>query len=955
MRRRAQLALAALLGLSLAIPGGPARAQREAARGRAAAPTAAGLADPTERELRFLRGLRERGYFDLALEYTQRLLAAPDTPADLKAALDYEVGRGLLEQATETADLERRQTLLEQARQKLDEFTKANPNHPVASEALVQLARLNVERGHTGLLQANEIKTEDDQGKPLPSGRVQRETRLAAARAAFAEARKAYDSAEGRLKAAHEAFPRFIPEDDPRREARGRALEALLDCQLQRGIVDYEDAQTHPPGSKPRNDLLDAAIVRFQDLFNRYRTMPAGLYARMLQGKSLEEKGELGPAMGLYNELMEHPEPALRPLQRKVGYFRIIVIGKRKEHALAVDEAARWLNANPNQRTTEEGLGVQLELARNILAQLEDLPEESRDQAVRTAVERLTEVVRYYSPHKAEALALLRQYQPRVARRANQIPNLTYDDAMTQADNAISAHDWSLAEALLKQAIRRAERTREIDKVNRARYFLAYVYYASGHYYEAVALADHLARRYPQGGLSAKSAEIGIAALTEAYNTFTRFDRASDLDRLVAFCEYAAATWPDDDEGDAARLLLGDIAMGRGQYADAARWLEQVREASPKRLDAQVKAGDAHWRLAQRLRAEDKATEAEVEAKTALDRVAGALQARDAAGAAPTDPSRIANVNALAEIHRASGRPAEAIALIEPIAQALRGGSPSEEVVPLYAASLSILLRSQLAAGQADRAIATMKTLEAVSPSKATLTQLYFELGRSLQSELDALEKARNQAAYRRTQEAYKQFLQTLANSEAGQSYDSLQWAGESMLNLKMPAEAAAVFRRVLDTFGKDAEFQKQPDAANRLLRTRLKLAAALRGQRQFDEARKLVQTLADENPRLLDPLLEKGYLIEEEARAASGSDAARLWEQSLAYWKDLGGRLRAIPQRRAESFEAWYHVAIALRGLGRKDEAISTLKGVLTLTPSVGGPEMKAKYEELLKQLSGS
>jgi uncharacterized MAPEG superfamily protein len=92
--------------------------------------------------------------------------------------------------------------------------------------------------------------------------------------------------------------------------------------------------------------------------------------------------------------------------------------------------------------------------------------------------------------------------------------------------------------------------------------------------------------------------------------------------------------------------------------------------------------------------------------------------------------------------------------------------------------------------------------------------------------------------------------------------------------------------------------------------------------------------------------------LLEAEARAATGAEAGRLWRQSLDHWNDLGTRLRQSPQRRIEAFEAFYHVAIALEGLGKKPEALATLKGVMTLTPSVGNAEMKAKYEALAKRL---
>jgi hypothetical protein len=117
----------------------------------------------------------------------------------------------------------------------------------------------------------------------------------------------------------------------------------MMDAQLQKAIVDYEQGQTYPLGSKERTGLLAKSLAQFEDLYKRYRTQFAGLTARMWQAKCYEERGDLGPAMGIYNELMEHGDPRLKPLQRHVGYFQIVLLGKRKEYPLAVLGATNWL------------------------------------------------------------------------------------------------------------------------------------------------------------------------------------------------------------------------------------------------------------------------------------------------------------------------------------------------------------------------------------------------------------------------------------------------------------------------------------------------------------------------------------------------------------------------------------------------------------------------------------
>ena len=54
-------------------------------------------------EMRFLQGLRERGYNDLALEYLDALRKDPSVSPELKVVLDYEEGRGILDEATRLA------------------------------------------------------------------------------------------------------------------------------------------------------------------------------------------------------------------------------------------------------------------------------------------------------------------------------------------------------------------------------------------------------------------------------------------------------------------------------------------------------------------------------------------------------------------------------------------------------------------------------------------------------------------------------------------------------------------------------------------------------------------------------------------------------------------------------------------------------------------------------------
>ncbi len=883
--------------------------------------------------LKFVEGLRERGYYDLAIEEIGRLRQAPDTPAGLRAVLDFEEARGLVDEAGTLADLARRSALLEQARARLDAFLKAGPDHPRAPAARVQLAGLFYQRGRTAALQA----TEADEGPD-------RQARLVEARAAFAQARDAYQKAEPALQAAFDAFDKFIPEGDPRRDQKERAQIALMEALLQRSVVGYEEAQTFPAGSKERNDLLDQSIEQFKGLYESYRTWMAGFSARMWQGKCYEEKGDLRAAMGIYNELLGHDDPALFGLQRQVAYFKIIVLGKRAEFALAADQAARWLTTSKNDRGSYERLGVEFELAKDLHAQLEDPANKGtaaeREAAQRRIAELLSDVVRYASPFKTEAAALLKRYKARASVSARELAALSYDQAKGQAQEAIAAEDWQGAAALLRAALRRVDPARESDKACEARYLLAYSYYMADRYPEAAVAAEHLARRYPKWESSLQSAELGLSALARSYEDSRSASPEVDLARLVGLADFIAAGWPDTDQADTARLMLGELALKQGRPAAAVAAFEAVREGSTRRLDALAKAGAAHWRLGLALRqqaGDAPSPEADAEAKLARDRIEAAYHGRVEAKAPPTDAGLLETAGDLAELNLAESRPADAVALLDPYVKALGAAAPlSESQIPIYARLLKLILQAHIGAGQTDLAIADMKALEQANTGEA-LTQLFFGLGRLLEQDLEAQKARGDTATVERTRQTYQKFLEALAASQSGQTFESLQWAGEAMLTIDRPKEAAGVFDRVLKDF----------PAHPQIVRTKLKQAAALRRAGDFEAAWAKIDVLIKANPKMLDALMERCQLLEDWAVADK-----RRWATAIAYWRQLALLLGNARTKPPEYYECWYHVASCQARSGQKGDAKRTLKSVMALSSTLGKPATKQQYDDLIRTL---
>jgi cellulose synthase operon protein C len=890
----------------------------------------ASRADEDERTaLPFLQQLKARGLHDQALYYINRLRTDPELSPKLKAILDYEEGRTLIDEASRSNDLVLRQQLLLEAREKLDDFIKKNPQLDQAREALVQMARLLVERGHLAMLVSGEAT---DQAK--------KDAKLNEARTSFTQAHEAYSKAIEPLTAAHKKYPGFIPENDPRRDERDAIYASLLDAMLQQGMCDYELAQTYPQGSSDRARILDAAAKQFDEMYKNYRTQMVGLTAQMMLAKCYEEQGKVGEAIGIYKLLLEHSDARLRNLQRNVGYFYIVALGKRKEYALAADQALHWLETynRRDERRSREGLGVLFERARAIDARWNEISGADRPGWSRQIIDALNQVVRFASPFKNDALALLKKYKPSAAMRAEEIARLTYQDTIARAEEAIAAHEWERAIVLLKVGVRKADPLRDIDKANFARYNLAFCYYMNKQYYESEVVAEHLARRYPQGGLSAKATEIGMQALADAYmnNTYSSVDRLSELERLIELARYTAETWPDRDQGDDARINLGQIYVGRGQYDKAIEILAGVRRRSQRWLEAQTRLGGAHWAKSRSLERTGDANGAKAEAQQALDLLRKSLQARRDAGALPTDPGLAGNVGDLAIVLTETGRPTEAVALLEPVVKV-----QTTQSGPVFSRLMEAALTAYISSNQVDKAIAAMKSLEEAGGA-AGRASLYFRLGKLLEKELDTLRQRKDTAGLARTQQSFRTFLTTLAETKTGQTYDSLQWAAERLMALDANPEAEKLLTRILNEYAKDAQFMQTQNGPARLVRTKVKLAAALRGQGKLDGASSLIEDLITQNKGYVEPLFEKGMLLEAQGK----------WSAALAYWQNLARRLEGTRPRRDPYYEAWYHVASVLSKQKEQTKARQTLLGIMRLTPSVGSPEMKAKYQGLLAQL---
>ncbi|MDP7017881.1 MAG: hypothetical protein QGG36_18900 [Pirellulaceae bacterium] len=252
------------------------------------------VAEEPSRE--FLAGLRERRFFDEALEYLERAANNRRTPVDFQAVIPLERALLLRDQARASKDKRQALKMLADATESTRSFLVKQPAHERVLSAREVFALTLIERAQMSWAVF-------DEEVRAPDSFVE-------------EARDLYDRSERALtiweretRKALTEFPKFVPRSDVKTTQRRNELRtALLQAGLMRGTVAEEAAGTWPDSSKTHTVKLETAVQRYESIYRKYRTRVAGLYARFYQARCLDKLKRRKEATAIFDELLQQPQ-----------------------------------------------------------------------------------------------------------------------------------------------------------------------------------------------------------------------------------------------------------------------------------------------------------------------------------------------------------------------------------------------------------------------------------------------------------------------------------------------------------------------------------------------------------------------------------------------------------------------------------------------------------------------
>jgi len=939
----------------------------------------------------FLRALEDRGYGEATIDYLEQLRAAKRLPKSLVELYDLELSRSYRLAVAEAFNATEADARQAKAQDHLDKFLKEHPEHPEVARAMESWGDLALDRGLARLRQASAVRDQPAKDKLLTAARAD----FVEATPRFADATTRYGEQFARLKKAaagegnrraKSAATMTKKQRDAEQAARNAEM-AWLECRLKLAKLDFYTAEIYADAASPeRKKSLEAAMAAFDAVFQTYRESLVGLHAHLWHGRAADELGQDLLALDVYDEVLasapdgRERDQALEPLFAQAQYYRLKVLLRKEGRDAFLAEADSWLQARRAWRRLDGYQGVLLLVAKENLHHAGELSGEKKNALVKASLATLADVAKVRGEHQQEAIVLRREHGKGSSGPVDPATVKTFDEALALGEAAMETADWPGAAALFTRALEFRSTVKDADRIaetelrlDQARYQLAATDFAAGKFAESLTAARQIVETRPKSPTAPSAASLSVSSALALYARAE--DKPAALAQLETLAADTISRWPDKPEADDSRIALGQACLVRGELAEAIAAFDKVNPRSLRYGIAMHLSGQTRWRMylaaKARTAGEDDRAALDPQRAQVRERLETSLAAqRRGAEGGIGDRGQLAETELLlAEVLLEAGNADDAAQLVEPLAESLRAAKPkpldNTHLRTLLAASRAAAAQDKLAAVAANAGLTVELSDDAAAANGVLNTLLKLLVDGWKQAEADAIEaRAAGDAARRSAAETQaaerKQLVGELTarlSTRKANSLSALIYIGDTAAQLEQSDTARTLYQSILAQAENDATFRQANGPA--LTRIQSQLVGLLRQQGQFAEGLKQVEGLIEKFPNALEPKMEKGRLLQ----AWADVEPAKFAE-AVAHWTALRTRLSRVARKPPEYYEVVYNAASCLFTESLKQnnpqkalQAEQLLNATLVLSPKLTGPELVARYKELLaksRQLQG-
>ncbi|MBL9093605.1 MAG: hypothetical protein JNL96_20475 [Planctomycetaceae bacterium] len=610
------------------------------------APLGTAPARAAEEYERFLNGLRERSLYDVAIDYLNSMRNSPLLSEEQRQMITFEEARTFLDASRSERDPVERDKMLDGARDKFKEFVAKNSQHPQAPGAETQLGAVLVERGRAKVEQALRPEFEKDKAKLMDE-----------ARKFFTESESVFKAAEEKFAALLGTFPKFMAPNDERVALRERAKGDLIQAHMFHAKGLYEKSRTFAAKSPEWTQALKTAAEKYGAIYKDYRTLIAGLAARLQEGQCYQELGDVKRALGLYNDLLGQPDElkTLRPYKASAMYLSLQcwTAESEKLYELASIQADEFIRASSNDELIRpEWLAVRYygALANELYAAT--LPADAKGQEAnkkQNALDKAAEYAEVVASTANEYQDLARVLLQRMGQNVDKTREpRTFLEAQNRGTDEMSKFSAALAEAqkggdqaqaklkeadehraaaldMFGKALKLVNEDTSLEDKNIVRYYICYLMFTQQKTYEAAVIGEFLLKFYPNSGGARSAAKIALACYVTEYqnNQAALLGPAVDVgegssagsvaprgsgvrapvnpeydrNKMYAIASEITKRWAGEQDADDAWNILLAIAINERNVPEILNTLGKIQETSATRSDAEMRAGSTLWML----------------------------------------------------------------------------------------------------------------------------------------------------------------------------------------------------------------------------------------------------------------------------------------------------------------------------------------------------------------------
>lgn len=978
----------------------------------------------------FLDGLRDRGYHDVAMAYLDQLESSRLAPDDLKSTILYEKSLLLIDGSRKQRDPQVRARQLNQAQSWLEQFIQSQAAHPKVNAARSLLGTLIVERAR---LLYEEAETANDAKLKAES------------LALYDQSFEVFSELQTAVRERLDKIPKVLDTRD-RKEmqliATRKQLRAdYLQTEMFAAAIREELADILPPGSPDQIKCLEDAAQMYDGIYKDYRTLLAGRYARLYQGRCYQRLGRTKEALGYFGELLDQsndPE-TLMMLKAKalVMALETWLSPAEMKYMEAIKQARRWFDETPGDKHREaEWIAIRFHLARALKAQADDAKTDPQvDRAlVAQSLEAARKELQFVAAETGElqepAQQLLTQLGGPNVREQEQEPE-TFMAAQAVAKEAMDAlgpaatriaslhaelaaadsdqqkatlNDRLAAETEMRKeaeekaihyyrlALQLADDQTPQSNIGLVQYFLSYVYFARGDFYDAAVVADFVAQRYPNSPGARQCAKIAVGCYLKLLQQSTDSHADFEIRRLCAIGSYISETWPDDPITPETLGTLIPHLINSGAALQAAEFVRKLPEQSAVRGELELITGQAIWGEFRSLQRERLLAEPSSDAGAEVSEVSDTGRLTELKNEAksllmagydrlPDDPvvdqASATALLSLSQIFVEDQQYAEAIEVLEhpalgPMTLLEAGSSPTSN--PLFAEeTYSTALRAYVASlgdgspetmDKAKKTIASMQ--QAVGDDDAGTQRMlgvYVNLAQDVQRRMESASPQTRQEL----SAVFEAFLSQLGGIATDVAV--LHWVADTFAKLAEGFDDSAnpnaqmYYRRAEESFQKVlSQPAVSPDLINQV---NVRLAGIKHQLADFDAALQLYEYVLKRDPNAINVQVAAARFLQ----AWGVQDTSRLEQavygtgDALWGWAKIATSTAQYEQFRGTFYEARYEmakcqVALAEVSSGKDNQRLlsSARRGLIqtsTLYPKMD--QWKAKYDALIDSIKPS